>query len=87
MVEENTCPKCQRELKGAIETVTTNDGTYVFLVQLETTDCNWVKCSGCKQISCKECRESRYRFCCYEGRITDQQRAQTEFARGNAKHK
>ncbi|MEQ1762128.1 MAG: hypothetical protein ABL984_03175 [Pyrinomonadaceae bacterium] len=75
MFEKPKCPKCNRELTGAIETTTTNDGIYSFIVQKETSDCNWVNCQGCKQVMCKTCYQMRPRYCCNEGRIVDRERA------------
>lgn len=86
MFQKAFCPKCGRELRGAIETTSTNNGKYVFIVQTETSDCNWVKCLGCKTISCKECRRDRYHYCCNEGRIIDHERARAALANGHNKN-
>ena len=83
MFEKPKCPKCGRELTGAIDKTTTNDGRYVYLVQKETSDCNWVNCPGCKQVMCKTCYQNRPRYCCSEGRIIDRERARAALANGN----
>jgi len=84
MFKKATCPKCGRNLTGAIEKTTTNDGTYVFIVQRETSDCNWTVCNGCKQVMCKSCRADRPRHCCLEGRIVDEERARAELAKSTS---
>lgn len=80
MLEKSTCPKCDKKLMGAIEITTTNNGTYSFIVQKETSDCNWVKCIGCEQVMCKKCYADRPRYCCSEGRIVDHERARAALA-------
>ena len=75
MLRETKCPKCCRNLVGAIQKTTTNDGRFSFVVQQETSDCNWVNCPGCGQVMCKVCYNDQLKYCCNEGRIIDRERA------------
>lgn len=49
------CNRCQRELKGAIETSFMSLGRLVCITTIETPDCNWVQCRACKKGVCKSC--------------------------------
>jgi hypothetical protein len=75
MSETSFCPKCKRELTGALDLVFTDVGSYSYLVSRETTDCNWRQCRGCKMVLCKRCDDEQSRYCCSEGRIVARERA------------
>lgn len=77
MSDPIVCPKCTRELTGAIEIVPRQVGNFVYLVTKETSDCNWRKCRGCKTALCKNCDDEQQLFCCEEGRIVARERAGT----------
>ncbi len=49
------CPKCSRELLGAIETSSAEVSGIQFVVIRETTDRNWIACDACNQTICKAC--------------------------------
>ena len=80
MSEQPCCRLCGKQLTGAIENAIANNGKYVFVVMRETSDCNWVKCPGCKQVACKTCYRNNPKYCCYQGRIIDRERAQAATA-------
>lgn len=69
------CPRCNRELTGAIELVSATVGNYVYIVTKETPDCNWRRCRGCKLVLCKQCDDAQPSYCCEEGRIVARERA------------
>lgn len=50
-----TCNRCQRELRGAIETNFMSLGRLVCITTIETPDCNWVRCRVCGKAVCKPC--------------------------------
>jgi hypothetical protein len=50
-----TCPKCQKELVGAIEVSSGNVGGIGVVVMQETSDRNWILCDSCNQTICKSC--------------------------------
>jgi hypothetical protein len=83
MNENTKCPSCARELTGAIETTKATQGIYVFVVQRETSDCNWTRCSGCKTVACKRCRRERPKFCCEVGRTVDTERVRVAASNPN----
>lgn len=83
MSERTNCRNCGKELVGAIETTTATEGSYVYIVQQETSDCNWAKCTYCKTVLCKSCRRDRPRHCCSVGRIIDTERARAAVADSN----
>jgi hypothetical protein len=90
MFQKVNCPECRTPLTGAIETTTTNDGMYSYVVQKETSDCNWITCMGCKKVMCKKCYNARPKYCCNEGRIVDRERARVALAtatNGNQENK
>ena len=69
------CPKCKRELTGAIELVSTTVGNFIYVVSQETADCNWRRCRGCRTVLCKICDDEQREYCCDEGRIVARERA------------
>lgn len=79
------CPKCERELTGAIEMVSTTVGNFVYIVPRETGDCNWRKCRGCKNVVCKKCDDDQMEYCCEEGRIVARERAGAALIRQEAR--
>jgi hypothetical protein len=81
------CPKCGRELSGAIESAWAAEGDYVFVVKRETSDCNWTRCDGCKDVSCKACRKAQPIYCCEVGRIIDHERARQSLIHENPNQK
>lgn len=80
MSENINCPRCGEQLTGVVEVTSAIEGNYVFVVQRETEDCNWVKCMGCRKVYCKECRRDLRQYCCNEGRIVDRERARAKLA-------
>lgn len=78
MSDNTNCRGCGRLLTGVVEVTTAVEGNYVFIVQRETSDCNWTKCMGCRKVICKECRRDRPEYCCHEGRIIDRERARAK---------
>lgn len=80
MFKEIICPTCGKELTGAIDLTLSTVNKHVFIVQRETDDCNWCKCTGCKKIMCKRCYSDQQNYCCSEGRIIDHERARTAIA-------
>lgn len=75
MFEKVDCRRCGAELNGALESTVVMSGKYVFVTVRETTDCNWTRCPGCRQILCKKCYADLPNYCCEEGRIVDRERA------------
>lgn len=84
-MEVTVCRNCGKELTGAIETMFAIVNKYVFIVQRETDDCNWTKCTGCRRVVCKRCRSRQQKYCCIEGRIIDHERARAAAANGNGR--
>jgi len=83
MDKKPNCPDCGRELTGAIEATSVTQGDYVFIVNQETSDCNWTQCGGCKMLLCKPCRIARRDYCCDEGRIVDHECVRAAIANSN----
>lgn len=54
-LEIENCPKCKRQLTGAIETSASVVGGIQFVVTEETPDRNWIICDSCNQTVCKSC--------------------------------
>jgi hypothetical protein len=75
MGDEFFCRLCKRELTGALDVTFSDVGEYTYLVQLETSDCNWRRCNGCKLVLCKKCDDEQLFSCCAEGRIVTTERA------------
>ncbi len=69
------CPGCGRELTGVVDVTTAVRGNYVFIVQRETSDCNWTICMCCRRVVCKRCRRDSPQYCFREGPIIDRERA------------
>ena len=84
MSDHPSCRFCGRQLTGAIENTIAQQGKFVFIVLRETSDRNWVKCPGCKQVACKACYRNSPKYCCNEGRIIDRERARVSVAESEA---
>ena len=54
-LDVENCPKCSKELTGAIETSAAVVGGIQMVVMRETPDRNWIICDGCNQTVCKSC--------------------------------
>lgn len=54
-LQDETCPKCNKQLTGAIETVSATVGGIQFVVMHETGDRNWIICDRCNTTVCKSC--------------------------------
>lgn len=54
-LEDEACPKCRKQLTGAIETAAAVVGGIQFVVMRETPDRNWIICDGCNKTVCKSC--------------------------------
>ncbi len=80
MLKEESCRKCGKELTGAIESAFVTEGEFVHIVPRETSDCNWRRCKGCKNILCKKCDDAERLYCCDEGRIVSRERAAAALA-------
>jgi hypothetical protein len=49
------CPKCSKQLVGAIEVNSAVIGGISMIVMEETPDRNWILCDFCNQTICKNC--------------------------------
>ncbi len=49
------CPRCSKELIGAIEITEGGIGGLRIVTMRETSDRNWITCDGCNQTICKSC--------------------------------
>ena len=75
MADEYFCRLCKTVLIGALELCESIVGNHVYLVYQDTSDCNWRRCKGCKNVLCKKCDDDELLFCCDEGRIVSRERA------------
>lgn len=50
-----SCPKCHKQLVGAVEVNSTVISGISIVVMEETTDRNWILCDFCNKTICKSC--------------------------------
>lgn len=86
MADEVFCPKCKRELIGALIVTDSVVDEYVYVVHHETPDCNWRLCRGCHEILCKACDDAQRTYCCDEGFILSRERASAALKAEPEKH-
>ncbi len=55
MSHNETCRRCGKELKGALELKAFSFGPRLVVVLQATPDCNWLRCIRCGRPVCKGC--------------------------------
>ena len=82
MADEFFCRLCKTVLTGALELCESIVGKHAYMVFQDTSDCNWRRCKGCKNILCKKCDDAERLYCCDEGRIVSRERAAAALIEG-----
>ena len=72
----NRCRMCAAELTGTKANEFITIGNFVHLVTRDSLDCNWHRCSTCKDVLCKECYAEQFNFCCEGDCIAQREQAQ-----------
>ena len=86
MADQFFCRECKRELIGVLVVEESVVDKYVYTVHHETTDCNWRRCRGCRDIVCKACDDAQRYYCCDEGFILSRERASAALTAEPEKH-
>lgn len=86
MADQFFCRECKRELIGVLVVEESVVDKYVYTVHHETTDCNWRRCRGCRDIVCKACDDAQRYYCCDEGFILSRERASAALKAEPEKH-
>ena len=70
------CRLCRGPLTGSKHNEFLPIGKFVYLVTLDSADCNWHRCPTCKDTLCKACYLDQLMFCCEGDYIAHRERAQ-----------
>ncbi len=76
MANVSNCPICKKRFIGDIEKILVTVGNFVYIVTRDSSECNWRRCKGCKEVLCKSCYAGQYTYCCDEDRIVCREQAQ-----------